>query len=76
MKTGGIIEVSCHANHNLDVSLIDPKACLNGFNICPTFISTKVEGMLGKCWTNVEQSVQIASTPFNIFRAKEMLNQC
>ena len=32
--------------------------------------STKVEWVLGKCWTNVERSVQTASTPFNIFENK------
>ena len=26
---------------------------------------------MGKCWTNVERSVQTASTPFNIFENKE-----
>ena len=39
---------------------------LNGFNICPTFVRQK----LGKCWTNVERSVQTASTPFKIFENK------
>ena len=29
--------------------------------------SANVERMLGKYWTNVERSVQTASTPFNIF---------
>ena len=32
--------------------------------------STKVEWMLGTCWTNVERSVLTASTPFNIFENK------
>ena len=39
---------------------------VNGFNIR----STKVERMLGKCWTNVQQSFQTASTPSNIFKNK------
>ena len=26
--------------------------------------------MLGKCWTNVERKVQMATTPFNVFESK------
>ena len=49
------------------------------FQHLPNIRSTNVERMLGKCWTNVERSVQTASTLFNIFVNKEnvvwMLNE-
>ena len=46
------------------------KARLNGFNICPTFIQQKLSGCWANVGQNVEWSVQMASTPFNILRSR------
>ena len=65
-KKGWENRLECRERLHKNPTALIFKACINGFNICPTFVQQKLNG----CWTNVERSVQTASTPLNIFKKK------